>query len=182
MRVKKLIEKIILPEKVQVTLENGVAKVKGPKGELERQFKYRHVDITQEGNKIILSVKDANKKDKMQLGTVASHITNMVKGVSEGHLYRLKICSGHFPMTVAITGKQFQIKNFLGEKVPRTIELKEGATVKVEGNEITVESTDIEKAGQIAADIEQLSRITNRDIRIFQDGIYITKKAKRTLE
>jgi large subunit ribosomal protein L6 len=84
-------------------------------------------------------------------------------------------------MNVSVSGDTFAIKNFLGEKVPRTLKIKEGVTVKVEGTDVTVESTDIEKAGQVAADIEQLTRITNRDIRIFQDGIYIVEKSRKPL-
>ena len=54
--------------------------------------------------------------------------------------------------------------------------------VKVEGSEIIIESTNKELAGQAAADIEQLTRITNKDRRIFQDGIYITEKDGKKIE
>jgi large subunit ribosomal protein L6 len=100
----------------------------------------------------------------------------MIKGATEGHVYKLKVCSGHFPMNVAVAGKDFVVKNFLGEKKPRQVAIKEGVDVKVEGEIVTVESCDKELAGQTAADIETLTRITNRDLRIFQDGIYITEK------
>jgi large subunit ribosomal protein L6 len=181
MRIKKLTEKIAVPDKVTVSAQKGLVTVKGPKGELVRQFTFPRVEVAMEEGKLAVFVKNANKKDKTQLGTVASHITNMIKGVTEGHKYRLKICSGHFPMTVEVKGNTFTIKNFLGEKIPRVLQLKEGASVKVEGSEITVESNDIEKAGQVAADIELLTRIVKRDIRIFQDGIYMTHKSKREL-
>ncbi len=59
------------------------------------------------------------------------------------------------------------MQNFLGEKVPRVIKLKQGVDVKIEGQEITVESPDKELAGQTAAAIEQLCKITKRDRRIF---------------
>ena len=49
-------------------------------------------------------------------------------------------------------------------------------TNKVEGEIVTVNHCDIEVAGQTAADIEQLTRRPGFDPRIFQDGIYITKK------
>src|SRR3989344_1644060 len=69
-----------------------------------------------------------------------------------------------------------QIKNVLGEKIPRKVNLMPGAAVKVDGSTITVESPDIEKAGQVAADIEQATRRPGFDRRIFQDGIYIIEK------
>ena len=174
-------ERVAAPAGVTLQVSGRDITVKGPKGELVRQFTFQRVEVGMEDGKLIVSVKNANKKDKTQLGTVASHITNMIKGVTDGHKYRLKICSGHFPMTVEIKGNIFTIKNFLGEKVPRVLQLKEGATVKLEGNEVLVEGNDIEKAGQVAADIELLTRIVKRDIRIFQDGIYITHKSKREL-
>ena len=83
-------------------------------------------------------------------------------------------------MNVAVNNGVLTIKNFLGESVPRTLKIKDGSDVKVDGQIITVNSTDIEKAGQTAASIEQLTRITNRDRRIFQDGIFIIEKSKRT--
>ena len=68
------------------------------------------------------------------------------------------------------------IKNFLGEKVPRSLKLKHGVTVNVDGSQIVVEGVDRELAGQVAADIEQATRRPGFDTRVFQDGIYIISK------
>jgi large subunit ribosomal protein L6 len=113
----------------------------------------------------------------MMIGTFTSHIKNMIKGVTELYVYKLKVCSGHFPITVQATKDDFIVKNFLGETIPRKMKLVKGVSVKVEGEIVTVESTDKEIAGRTASDIEQLVRITNRDRRIFQDGIWMTEKA-----
>ena len=80
-------------------------------------------------------------------------------------------------MNVSLNNDELQIKNFFGEKIPRILKIKEGADVKVEGEIITIESMDKEKAGQIAADIETLTKRSGFDRRIFQDGIYIIEKA-----
>jgi len=85
---------------------------------------------------------------------------------------------GPFPYECGYEWEYFQCKNFLGEKVPRTLDIKEGVTLKIDGDIITIESIDIELAGQTAGMLERLTRITNRDLRIFQDGIYITEKPK----
>ena len=106
----------------------------------------------------------------------------MIKGVAEGHVYRLKICSGHFPMNVSVSGNEFSVANFLGEKTPRKLSVKEGASVKVEGQEVVVESMNKELAGQTAADIELLTKVKGRDRRIFQDGIFIINKDGKELE
>jgi large subunit ribosomal protein L6 len=181
MKIPELKAEVEIPEKVQVSVEGRTVKVTGPKGDLQRVFNFPRIDAKVENNHILLKVKDATRREKTQSGTMVSHLRNMVKGVTEGHVYKLKICSGHFPMNVSVSGDTFTIKNFLGEKVPRTLKIKEGAAVKIDGNDVIVESTDIETAGQVAADIEQLTRITNRDIRIFQDGIYIIEKSRKQL-
>ena len=108
--------------------------------------------------------------------TFTAHIKNLVKGVTEGHMYKLKICSGHFPMNVSVTGNEFIVKNFIGEKVPRKVELVKGTTVKVEGSDVIIEGIDREKTGMMAARIEQMTRRPGFDTRIFQDGIYIVEK------
>jgi len=50
------------------------------------------------------------------VGTFASHIKNLVKGVSEGFECKMTIVYAHFPMQVKVEGKTLVIGNFLGEK------------------------------------------------------------------
>jgi len=54
----------------------------------------------------------------------------MIRGVTEGYTYKLKICSGHFPMNVSLKGDVLEIKNFIGESVPRKLKIKEGSEEK----------------------------------------------------
>lgn len=176
-----LTREIELKDKISARLENNTLKVKGPKGELEREFVHPGVFLTIEGNKIILRAPKATKREKKIIGAFEAHIINMVKGVEELHEYRLKICSGHFPMSVSVSGSEFVIKNFMGEVVPRKVHLVKNVDVKINGNIITICSLDKEAAGQAAAQIESLCRVTNRDRRIFQDGCYITHKAGKDL-
>ncbi len=81
-----------------------------------------------------------------------------------------------FPDERSANKNELVINNFLGEKIPRKLQLKDNVDVKVEGEIITVKSFDKELAGQTAASIEQLTRRTNYDIRIFMDGIWIIEK------
>ncbi len=182
MRMPELTHEIEMPEGVTVQTEGTTLKVKGPKGELERKFRSPKFKFFVEGNLLKITANNATKREKTMGGTLKAHIKNMIKGVTEGHIYKLKICSGHFPMNVSVNGNKFVVKNFLGEKVPRTFTIQEGAKVKIEDTLVTVEGIDKEIAGQVAADIEQLCRITNRDIRIFQDGIYILEKSGKSVQ
>lgn len=177
MKADNLQETFEVPEGVQVDVTGRTISVKGPKGEIVREFKFPKVSFKSENGSIIVDVVKPTKREKSLVFTLRAHLRNMFKGVVEEHVYKLKICSGHFPMNVSLSGDNFQVKNFLGEKIPRILKLKKGAVVVLEDQTITVTSCDKEIAGQVAADIEQLCRITNRDIRIFQDGIYIVEKA-----
>ncbi|HIJ10983.1 TPA: 50S ribosomal protein L6 [Candidatus Woesearchaeota archaeon] len=172
---------IVLGEGVTAQLDGRVLVVKGPKGEVSRDFRHPKISISIESGKIVLEAKKGTKREKTGIGSFESHIKNMVKGVVDPFVYTLKICSGHFPMNVAVSGQELTIKNFLGEAVPRKVQLQEGTIVKINGTDITITSPDKEKAGQTAARIESLCRITNRDRRIFQDGIYIVDKAGRAM-
>jgi large subunit ribosomal protein L6 len=79
-------------------------------------------------------------------------------------------------MNVAVQGNQVIIKNFIGEKVPRVLDLLPGVKVSVDGTTVNVEGVDKELASQTAASIEQLTRRPGYDNRIFQDGVYIVNK------
>jgi large subunit ribosomal protein L6 len=180
--MKGKIEEIVeLPEGISCLIEINKLTIKGPKGENIRVFQDPKVNIETKENKIFLVANPGTKKEKTKIGSFKAHVKNMIKGVNEPFIYKLKICSGHFPMNVSISGEKFIVKNFLGEKVPRQINIKKGAKVTIDAQEVTVESLSKEVAGQVAADIEQLCRITNRDRRIFQDGIYIINKAGKEI-
>ena len=176
MKVKLMKTEIEIPEGVTCDVQDKTVTTKGTKGEVVRLFNHPKVGIKMADNKLVLESNDATKREKTMHNTFRAHLKNMFKGAVEGHTYKLKICSGHFPMNASVNNNEFVIKNFLGEKVPRVLKIKEGAEVKIEGEIIIVTSLSKETAGQVAADIESLTRIKGRDLRIFQDGIYITEK------
>lgn len=169
-------EEIELPEGVDANIKDSTLNLKGPKGEVTKKMHNPLVKISLKDKKIILSSDKTTKKNKKMLGTLRAHLKNMIKGATEGHIYKLKICSSHFPMTANMENGSIVIKNFLGEKSPRKLKIKEGVEAKVNGSEITITSCNKEKAGQAAADIEELTKISNKDKRIFQDGVYIIEK------
>ncbi|MBI4441163.1 50S ribosomal protein L6 [Candidatus Woesearchaeota archaeon] len=166
-----------IPDGVTVDIApDHVITIKGKKGEVKRTFHAIGITVAREGNTVVFSAKNATKKEKTMIGTFRAHLKNMVTGVVNGHQYKMKICSGHFPMTVAVKGNELTIKNFLGEKVPRIARLLDGVSVKVEGSDVSIDSPDLEKAGIVASRIELATFISRRDRRVFQDGIFITSK------
>jgi len=172
---------IIVPEGIEVKIELGKIIVKGPKGELKRSFPTKNLKIEKKENKIIISPLQENARTRALVGTFRSHIQNMIGGVQQPYVYKLKVCSSHFPISVKISGQELQILNFFGEKKPRRVKISEGVNVKIEGDIIIVESIDKELAGRTASDIEQATRIRARDRRIFQDGIYMIEKAGKAI-
>ncbi|MDV3103067.1 50S ribosomal protein L6 [Thermococcus waiotapuensis] len=175
-------EEIEIPEGVEVAVEGNTVKVKGPKGELERELKYPGVQIFTENGKVVVYKEFPRKKDVAIARTFRAHIANMIKGVTEGFTYKLKVVYSHFPITVKVQGDEVIIENFLGEKSPRRAKILPGVTVKVRGQEVIVEGIDREATGQTAANIEQATRITKWDRRVFQDGIYIVEKAGKPIK
>ncbi|NJL44229.1 MAG: 50S ribosomal protein L6 [Nitrosarchaeum sp.] len=168
---------IPVPDGVVVSLDKGIFTVKGPKGTVSRSLHAPSVASKVEDGKVVFSVRGKpTLRQKKLIGTFKAHVGNLFRGVTQGHTYRLKVCSGHFPMAVALKGKVFEVKNFIGEGVPRTLEIRDDVKVAVNGDEIVVESISKEAAGQVAGAIEQLCRRPGFDARIFQDGIYIVEK------
>ena len=175
-------DKIIqVPEGVEVKIELDKIIVKGPKGEVSRDFPTKNLKIEIKNNQIIISPLQDGAMVRALVGTFNSHIKNMIAGVNEPYIYKLKICSSHFPINVKLSGQELQITNFLGEKKPRKVKISPGVNVKIEGDIITVESIDKEMAGRTASDIEQATKISARDRRIFQDGIYMIEKAGKPI-
>ncbi|GAB6147830.1 50S ribosomal protein L6 [Stetteria hydrogenophila] len=163
-----------VPEGVEVEVNGMNVRVKGPKGELSRDFSHaKGVIIRKEGNQVIVEAYFANARKRALVGTIASHIKNMITGVTKGFRYKLKIIYSHFPVNIQIKGDQVLISNFLGEKASRVARILPGVTVKVQGQDVIVEGIDIEKVAQTAANIEAATKVKDKDRRKFVDGIYI---------
>lgn len=177
MKIKDFKETIEIPEGTTLSIEGQLVTIKGSFGEVKKEFKMPRFKFVQEGSNLVITCKDYNVYDKRNFATVKAHVKNMIKGANEGFEYLLKICSSHFPMNVSVSGNKLVVKNLLGEKVPRELVLKDNVDVKVDGDIISVKGANIEIVSLVASDMEQLTRITDRDRRIFQDGIYITNKA-----
>ena len=169
-----------IPKGVTASIEGNLVTVKGAKGEIKKKFESPRVIMKVDGQK--LDIKCVSKKtalnDKMMMNTFAAHLLNMFKGVVEGYHAKVKVLSGHFPITATLEGgNTIVVKNFLGEKVPRRVTMMPGVKVVVSGDIISIDGADRDAVAQSAAKIENLTRITNKDRRIFQDGCYIIEKA-----
>ncbi len=166
---------IKIPEEVEVTKLNAEIEVSGPNGKIKKNLSNPEVSIETANDSVTLKGKD-KKKVLAVLGTFESEIENAFKGVTEGFEYKLKILYSHFPMQVEEKNNKVEIRNFLGEKEPRTAKIVGDTEVKIEDEEIIVRGPDKKDVGQTAANIEQVTYINDKDVRVFQDGIYIVEK------
>ena len=81
---------ITLPAGVEITNNDNVVTVKGPKGELTREFN-KNIEIKVEGNEVTLHRPNDSKENKTIHGTSRANLNNMVVGVSEGFKKELEM-------------------------------------------------------------------------------------------
>jgi large subunit ribosomal protein L6 len=125
---------------------------------------------------VVIESEEDDAETMSTLGTFESHVENMFHGVTEGWEYKMEVFYSHFPMQVNVEGGEVVIENFLGEKAPRRTPVHGDTDVEIDDEEITLRGPDKEAVGQTAADVEQTTRVTDKDTRVFQDGVYITEK------
>lgn len=178
--VEAIVEAIGIPENTEVFVDGSIVKVKGKLGENSRRLENPLVKITKEGNKVVLRGIGKNKNTKKMINTFKAHISNLIKGVNNGFAYKMRICSGHFPISVKVEKDQMLISNFLGEKIPRTSRIMPGVKAEVNKEIVTINGIDLESVSQTAQNIERATKIKGRDRRVFQDGIYLISRS--TLE
>ncbi|MFH0859611.1 MAG: 50S ribosomal protein L6 [Candidatus Altiarchaeota archaeon] len=173
---EKNVLEFALKDGVDVQVDLKKVTVKGSKGEIIRTFKAPKIKIERKDNTIVLKSAVGRREQRAKMGSIRAHIKNMMNGVSEGVTYKMKIVYSHFPMTVKVQGTTLLIDNFLGEKFPRKVKLRDGVKVDVKGQDVTLTGINKEDVSQSAASIEQATDIKRMDPRVFQDGIYITEK------
>ena len=178
-RVGMINEKIEIPAGITVTYKEGILTAKGKAGTLTRKLAHPRVNIELSGKEIRISCIEPKRREAAVAGTVMSHILNMLHGAAQPFEYKMRIVYSHFPIKTAIKGNVFHVENFLGEKSPRKAKILSDTKIVVKGDEVVLTGPNLEGVSQTAANIEKATRIKDRDLRIFQDGVFITKKGSR---
>jgi large subunit ribosomal protein L6 len=176
MRLPEIYRIIQVPEGVSVTLAGKKVTVKGVKDTLTRDFSYVPISIEAEGQTVRVWAEWPRKKEAALVGTVHSHIQNMITGVQKGFTYKLKIVFSHFPVSVKVQGKSVLIENFTGERRARKVKVIGDVQVKVESEDVLVQGVNLEDVSQTAANIEQATKVKKKDPRVFLDGIYVYER------
>ncbi len=174
-----LTREIEIPQGLEIEARDNEISARKEGVEIKRRFD--RVLMNKEGTKLVIKIKGETKHDKKQINTITAHIKNIILGLEKKFVYKLQICSVHFPMNVSIKENNVIIKNFLGEAKDRKAKILPGVEVKIEKEIITVESADREAAGQTAANIEKTTKVRSKDIRVFQDGVFMIEKAGRKI-
>ena len=143
---------IAIPAGVTVDIaENNFVTVKGPKGELARQFA-PEMTITLEGSEAIVTRPNDLKRNKALHGLTRALLHNMVVGVTDGFQKTLLIVGVGYRASMA--GNDLNLS--LGYSHPIVYKAPEGVTIEVpEQTKIIVKGIDKEKVGQAAAEIRE---------------------------
>ncbi len=147
-------KEIAIPQGVTVVVDNGQLKVTGPKGTLERPV-HRAVTISVDGEIVRVDVQRKEDKNERSLwGTFASHVINMITGVTEGFKKQLEVNGVGY--RVAMKGTDLNIE--VGYSHPVEFKIPDGLTASVDKNIITIEGMDKELVGQIASEIRAIRK------------------------
>merc|ERR1719359_2195632 len=172
---------IKVPKGIKISIKSKKVEVTGKYGTLKRDFKHLPIELSLQncGKMVLARMYFAKSKQIASLRSVCSHIRNLFDGVEKKFQYRMRLVYAHFPINANITnnGKTIELRNFLGEKIVRTVNMLPGVKVdKSAGtkDEIVVTGTDIDLTSRSAALIRQSCLVKHKDIRKFLDGVYVS--------
>jgi large subunit ribosomal protein L6 len=145
---------IEIPAKTEVTLaSDGVLTVKGPKAELKRAFK-TVIAININGSEITLVPQKNDLATSALWGTYSSHISNMIKGVTEG--YSEKLILEGIGYKADVVGSTLNMALVFSH--PVKVEIPAGVTVTSEKGIVTISGIDKESVGAFAAKIRDYKK------------------------
>ncbi len=143
---------VVVPKNVEVTLTEGnnVA-VKGPRGQLARQFPATMI-LSREEDTIVVARPNDEGKQRALHGLSRSLLNNMVVGVTDGFTRTLEVQGVGY--RAQLQGANLQLA--LGFSHPVIVTPPEGISFTLEGPRIHVQGIDKEQVGQVAANIRKL--------------------------
>jgi large subunit ribosomal protein L6 len=145
---------IPLAKNVQVEIDGGTVKVKGPKGELSRDFP-PGISFALDDGKVTVSRPDDEQQSRALHGLSRSLLANMIAGVSEGFTKTLELQGVGYRVTQA--GEKVTLA--VGFSHPVEVAPPPGIQLEVEGNtKLHVRGIDKELVGQVAANIRKVRK------------------------
>jgi large subunit ribosomal protein L6 len=141
-----------VPSGVSIDIDGRSVKVKGPKGELNRDFNERVSISLDEGDAIVERVDDSRESRALH-GLSRALLANMVEGVSDGFKKELEIVGVGY--RAALKGRDLEMQ--LGFSHPVSYSAPDGITFEVpEATKIVITGIDKELVGQVAANIRKI--------------------------
>merc|ERR1712146_190643 len=119
---------------LKISIKSKIVEVSGKHGTLKRDFKHLPIELylANSGHEVRAKMYFAKSKQLSMLRSVCSHINNLFDGVEKKFEYRMRLVYAHFPINANVTngGKTLEIRNFLGEKIVRTVNMLPGVSIE----------------------------------------------------
>jgi large subunit ribosomal protein L6 len=171
--MSRLAKNIIpVPSQTTVTVADGTLSIKGPLGTVTKPV-HDSVKITVSAEGVMVEAKNESKLARSLRGTFASHIRNMLKGVTQKYARKLELQGIGY--RIELQGKS--IKFQVGFSHPVLMAIPAGIDVLIEKNNITISGIDKEAVGQFAANVRAVKKpepYKGKGIRY--EGEYVRQK------
>lgn len=144
---------VAIPAGVQVELDGSKVRVKGPKGELQREFSSL-IGIAKEENELKITRNSDNPEERALHGTTRAVLANMIRGVSQGFEVVLEVEGVGY--RAEMEGNKLAL--FVGYSHPVKMEPPAGVTFETDAKtrQIKVKGFDKELVGQVAANVRKV--------------------------
>ncbi|RNC07701.1 50S ribosomal protein L6 [Enterococcus faecalis] len=140
---------VVLPAGVEIKQDGNNITVKGPKGELTREFS-SDIKMNIEGNEVTFTRPNDSKEMKTIHRTTRANFNNMVVGVSEGFQKALELIGVGY--RAQVQGNKLTLN--VGYSHPVEMTAPEGVTFEVPANtQVIVKGINKEVVGELAANI-----------------------------
>jgi large subunit ribosomal protein L6 len=141
---------VALPKGVAATIGADSIAVKGAKGTLSLAINSKFVKVVQDADALKIEKANDSREADMVAGSTRAHLANIVEGVSKGYERKLELVGVGY--RAQAQGKNLNLT--LGFSHPVVYESPEGITIETPSQtEILIKGTDVQKVGQVAADI-----------------------------
>ncbi len=165
---------IPVTDKVKVAVEDGVVRVEGPKGKLEKRFDPNVVQIDEIEGQIIVKPQGSSRHARAMHGTARSIVASMLEGVTNGYEKNLIISGVGF--RAVLKGQLLELSLGYSHTIEHPI--PSGITVTLaDPTKVKVQGPDKQAVGHFAAQIKGFKPAEPyKGKGVVIDGEYVRRK------